>query len=424
MYLDEASVTGHGDGAAGRGARPASPRSVTPPPSRTSSSSASSSQDGRRHRPASAARAARRGVARSCGAAHRLGGDYIEAGSWAVVAAITGGEIAIEGARDEDIEVVAAVLKRMNVDCGMRDGVFEVKPSKPQAVRRITTGTVAGVSERPGQPGHGAGDAGGGAHAGSRLDVRAAPVRARADERHGRRSVPGRRAPHHRDRPDATARRPRARQPRSALGHVADRRRRWRPRADARRAARDRRARLRSVVERLQALGARVASRSATSGQATTAHSDMRRRLRSRSGASAAESGGGESVAGARVAGRGAAADGGRRRRRTPAGRDGIGMSWILRAARRAAAKRQLVSRRRSVAPTGRSDRLRRGRARGRSAASASGRCRSPASPRALCANSRPMIGRSLSPGMPRSTSARRRGSGRPACSSRRRAGG
>lgn len=74
------------------------------------------------------------------GAEHRLGGDYIEAGSWAVVGAITGGEVAIEGARHQDIEVVAAVLKRMNVECGMRDGVFEVKPSRPKAVRRITTG--------------------------------------------------------------------------------------------------------------------------------------------------------------------------------------------------------------------------------------------------------------------------------------------
>jgi len=80
------------------------------------------------------------GVPRLGGATHRLGGDYIEAGSWAVVAAITGGEIAIDGAREEDIEVVAAVMKRMNVQCGMRDGVFEVKPSKPIAARRIATG--------------------------------------------------------------------------------------------------------------------------------------------------------------------------------------------------------------------------------------------------------------------------------------------
>ena len=80
------------------------------------------------------------GVSRLSGAQHRLGGDYIEAGSWAVIAAITGGEIAIDGAREEDIEVVASILKRMNVQCGMRDGTFEVKPSRPKAVRRITTG--------------------------------------------------------------------------------------------------------------------------------------------------------------------------------------------------------------------------------------------------------------------------------------------
>jgi UDP-N-acetylglucosamine 1-carboxyvinyltransferase len=80
------------------------------------------------------------GGARLDGAEHRLGGDYIEAGSWAVVGAITGGEVAIEGARPEDIEVVAAVLRRMNIACGMRDGVFEVEPSRPTAVRRIATG--------------------------------------------------------------------------------------------------------------------------------------------------------------------------------------------------------------------------------------------------------------------------------------------
>ena len=80
------------------------------------------------------------GVPRLSGAAHRLCGDYIEAGSWAVVGAITGGEIDIEGAREEDIEVVAAVLERMRVRCGMRDGILEVKPSKPRAIRRIATG--------------------------------------------------------------------------------------------------------------------------------------------------------------------------------------------------------------------------------------------------------------------------------------------
>jgi UDP-N-acetylglucosamine 1-carboxyvinyltransferase len=80
------------------------------------------------------------GASRLHGAKHTLGGDYIEAGSWAVVGAITGGEIDIDGARESEIEVVAAVLKRMNVRCGMRDGVFEVKPSSPKCLKRITTG--------------------------------------------------------------------------------------------------------------------------------------------------------------------------------------------------------------------------------------------------------------------------------------------
>ncbi|HKE87710.1 MAG TPA: UDP-N-acetylglucosamine 1-carboxyvinyltransferase [Vicinamibacterales bacterium] len=80
------------------------------------------------------------GVPKLGGASHHLGGDYIEAGSWAVVGAITGGEMAIDGARDEDMEVVAAVLQRMHVQCGMRAGVFEVKPSSPVGIRKITTG--------------------------------------------------------------------------------------------------------------------------------------------------------------------------------------------------------------------------------------------------------------------------------------------
>lgn len=75
---------------------------------------------------------------------HSLGGDYIEAGSWAVVGAITGSALSIEGAREEDVEVVTSVLQRMHVKCGMRDGVLEVYPSKPRAVSRITTGLWPG----------------------------------------------------------------------------------------------------------------------------------------------------------------------------------------------------------------------------------------------------------------------------------------
>jgi UDP-N-acetylglucosamine 1-carboxyvinyltransferase len=73
------------------------------------------------------------------GAEHRLWGDYIEAGSWAVVAAVTGGEIQVRGARAEDMEVFAAVLKRMQISCAMDGELFTVEQSRPRAAGRITT---------------------------------------------------------------------------------------------------------------------------------------------------------------------------------------------------------------------------------------------------------------------------------------------
>jgi UDP-N-acetylglucosamine 1-carboxyvinyltransferase len=73
------------------------------------------------------------------GAEHKLWGDYIEAGSWAVVAAVTGGEIDVHGARAEDMEVVAAVLKRMHIECIAEGELFRVEQSTPRAAGRITT---------------------------------------------------------------------------------------------------------------------------------------------------------------------------------------------------------------------------------------------------------------------------------------------
>jgi UDP-N-acetylglucosamine 1-carboxyvinyltransferase len=84
------------------------------------------------------------GGARLHGAQHHLWGDYIEAGSWAVVAAITGGEIEIDAARAEDMEAIAAVLKRMHIQCAMDGSVFRVEESRPEAAGRITTGLWPG----------------------------------------------------------------------------------------------------------------------------------------------------------------------------------------------------------------------------------------------------------------------------------------
>jgi UDP-N-acetylglucosamine 1-carboxyvinyltransferase len=82
--------------------------------------------------------------ARLGGASHRLAGDYIEAGSWGVVAAITNGSIEVAGARSRDLEVIAAPLKRLGLDCSTDDDTLVVRPSILRSTRRITTGLWPG----------------------------------------------------------------------------------------------------------------------------------------------------------------------------------------------------------------------------------------------------------------------------------------
>ena len=84
------------------------------------------------------------GAGRFGGAEHTLNGDYIEAGSWAVVAAASGGSIEVRGARAADVEPIASVLRDMQVACTFEDDRLVVDESKPVAVRRITTNVWPG----------------------------------------------------------------------------------------------------------------------------------------------------------------------------------------------------------------------------------------------------------------------------------------
>ena len=82
--------------------------------------------------------------AKISGARHTLDGDYIEAGSWGVVAAITGGEIEVTGARTADLEVIAAPLVKMGLRCGYDNDTLSVKPSALTSAKKITTGLWPG----------------------------------------------------------------------------------------------------------------------------------------------------------------------------------------------------------------------------------------------------------------------------------------
>jgi UDP-N-acetylglucosamine 1-carboxyvinyltransferase len=82
--------------------------------------------------------------ARLGAATRRLAGDYIEAGSWGVIAAITGGEMEVTGARTVDLEVIAAPLLRMGLACKYDEDCLRIFPSTLHAARRITTGLWPG----------------------------------------------------------------------------------------------------------------------------------------------------------------------------------------------------------------------------------------------------------------------------------------
>lgn len=83
--------------------------------------------------------------ARFTGAHHRLRGDYVEAGSWGVVAAITGGDIEVTGAHEHDMEPVVAPLRKMGLQCTCDGERFVVEATDSlTAVRRITTGLWPG----------------------------------------------------------------------------------------------------------------------------------------------------------------------------------------------------------------------------------------------------------------------------------------
>jgi UDP-N-acetylglucosamine 1-carboxyvinyltransferase len=84
------------------------------------------------------------GIPKRGGTRRRLWGDYIEAGSWAVVGAITSGTIEISGTRPEDMEVVSAVLRKMNVHCEHDGSIYRAEPRTLINAGRITTGLWPG----------------------------------------------------------------------------------------------------------------------------------------------------------------------------------------------------------------------------------------------------------------------------------------
>jgi UDP-N-acetylglucosamine 1-carboxyvinyltransferase len=84
------------------------------------------------------------GVTKLRGITHRISGDFIEAGSFAVVGAMTRGHVLVEGAAEHDLEPIVAVLRQFGLYCRNEGEELEVRPSQLRAPHRVTTGLWPG----------------------------------------------------------------------------------------------------------------------------------------------------------------------------------------------------------------------------------------------------------------------------------------
>lgn len=79
------------------------------------------------------------GVSKLHGTKFRIGADYIEAGTYVIIAAITNGEVKIEGAQDAFLEPVLAPLKSFGIKMEVSGGVIFVYPSRLKSAQKIIT---------------------------------------------------------------------------------------------------------------------------------------------------------------------------------------------------------------------------------------------------------------------------------------------
>jgi UDP-N-acetylglucosamine 1-carboxyvinyltransferase len=80
------------------------------------------------------------------GFTHRIMPDHIEAGTFAIAAAATGGDLVIHDARREHLQITAYILDKMNVSCHFLDeNNLHIKPSQlKSSIKKIQVGTWPG----------------------------------------------------------------------------------------------------------------------------------------------------------------------------------------------------------------------------------------------------------------------------------------
>jgi UDP-N-acetylglucosamine 1-carboxyvinyltransferase len=79
------------------------------------------------------------GVPALHGASYRISTDHIDVGTFAVAAALTGGDVVIKNFVPEHFELIDLVLRRMGVRVEVGEGFLHVLPSELVATRKIAT---------------------------------------------------------------------------------------------------------------------------------------------------------------------------------------------------------------------------------------------------------------------------------------------
>ena len=87
-----------------------------------------------------------RGVKKLHGATYRVMPDRIEAGSYACAAAITGGDLLLDGARAEDMEATIAALRQVGVTVEVRAQALRIKAPKKLRAADFATAPYPGLA--------------------------------------------------------------------------------------------------------------------------------------------------------------------------------------------------------------------------------------------------------------------------------------
>lgn len=85
-----------------------------------------------------------RGVNKLKGTRFKISADYLEIGTYIIAAAITGGEVKIEGIEQEDLDPILSPLKSFGIKIEREEGSIIVYPSKLKSPQKLTTNTWPG----------------------------------------------------------------------------------------------------------------------------------------------------------------------------------------------------------------------------------------------------------------------------------------